>query len=169
MHIMKSLAARSSVIKSALAWYNKAAAELIPPAPTISWEQVADISILSEFHILHGSRRRILNQDWTKPENHHCVDQYHHLIRAQEEIECLNIEVWRLSMSIADKVCFLVATGIRISDAEPALGWAAQRLITHCLAVNALIMHELDLIKELPGYSGWHSNGIHAGTAKAGM
>ncbi|KAG8692937.1 hypothetical protein FRC09_010854, partial [Ceratobasidium sp. 395] len=164
-HIVKSLSARSSAIKTALERYNKVAGKLDPPAPKIAYQKVLDTTILSEFEILRGSRRQVLAQAWTKPENRRCVDQYHRLLRAREEIVRLNIEVRRLSTSIADEECVLPRIAAQVSASNPALGWAAARLVSRRLATNKLILRELDTIRSMPGYSGWHSNSIRLGGA----
>ncbi|KAG8688508.1 hypothetical protein FRC08_011398 [Ceratobasidium sp. 394] len=69
-HIQKSITARSSATKTALKRYNEAAAALSPPAPSIDWKDITSARILDDFPILRSSRRLLLSQDWTQPNNH---------------------------------------------------------------------------------------------------
>lgn len=160
---MKALAVRSAAIKASLARYNKAAAELDHPAPSISWDTVADVSVLADFDLLRGSRYRILEQEWARPENRRCVEQHRRLQRAHEEIERLNIEVRRVWTSVTDEEHLLQAAARCITQDDPHLGWAAQRYVARRLEVNKGISHQLALLRCLPGYSGSHSVGVRQG------
>ncbi|KAG8707050.1 hypothetical protein FRC11_007738 [Ceratobasidium sp. 423] len=158
---MKSLTARSSAVKAALKRYNQAALELDPPAQQFTWEQISSASILSEVHILCGSCRSILNQCWTQPENWCCVEQYHQLLHAQEETQRLNIEVRWLSTAITDEGIEL-AKLLESGDSRNAGDQWLLRHYAKCqLKVNAKLLDELDSIKGLEGYTGWHTTGIY--------
>lgn len=165
---MKALAACSSSVKSALNCYNKAAMELDPPAPVITWQQIIDLTLLADCAIHCGSRRHIIEQAWTKPENRWCVEQYHRLLHAQEEVERLNIEMQRLLTSIADEACILPAKVTEVYMSNPALGWAVQKCVDYWLAVNTAIVRKLAAIQVLKGYSGDWTNGICIGHVQEG-
>ncbi|KAJ3502742.1 hypothetical protein NLJ89_g8746 [Agrocybe chaxingu] len=55
-HIATSLKARSTALRSALARYNAAACELVPPRQTLTWEQIVDYAFLSDFDLLRDTR-----------------------------------------------------------------------------------------------------------------
>jgi hypothetical protein len=164
MNIMKSLAARSVAVKTALGRYNKAAAALSPPSPAISWESVANASVLADFDLLRGSRRQVLEQEWTKPDNRCCVEQWNRAQRAKEEIERLNVEVRRVRMLIADERCSLEPLAAQIAKENPALGWAAHRYVTRRLKVNELVANQLKMLERMPGYTGSCNTGVRLGT-----
>ncbi|KAG8700478.1 hypothetical protein FRC08_004676 [Ceratobasidium sp. 394] len=166
-HIMKSITARSSATKNAMKRYNEAAAALSPPAPSIKWEDITTARILDDFPILRDSRRLLLSQDWTNPNNRRCVEQYHRLLRAQEEITRLNVEIRRLSSSIADEEVHLPATLADVRGSSPELAWFVERLVTRRISTNKLLLRDLDSIRCLPGYTGWHTNGTRLNASKA--
>lgn len=164
MHIMKSLAVRSAAIKTALARYNKAAAELNPPSRPITWESIANVRILADFDLLRGSRRQVLTQEWAKPENRQRVEQWHRAQRAQEEIPRLNVEVRRVRTLIADESRNLPIMAAKIADDDPLLGWAAQQYVTRRHKVNGLVSKKLEQLVQMPGYTGTHELGVRVGT-----
>ncbi|CAE6430110.1 unnamed protein product [Rhizoctonia solani] len=152
--IARSIATRSGAIKTALAKYNAAAAELKPPAPEVTWEQINNASVLADFEILHGSRRNVLDQAWTKPKNHRCVEQLHRLQRAHEEIKRLNIELLRLRTSIVDEENQSSTKLKELRTSKSPLFAVLQRFTIRRIAVNTMLLHELQRIKDLPGYTG---------------
>lgn len=165
MHIMKALTARSQSIKTALSRYNQAAAVLHgADVPKLTWEEVADVSVLADFDLLRGSRRLILEKAWAKPENRRCVESWHRLNRAEEELARLNIEVRRVRTSIIDEQNTLLVEANRIQLDDPLLGWAAHRYVSRRLKVNELVMHQLRLIEKIPGYTGTRDIGVRLGS-----
>ncbi|KAJ7106247.1 hypothetical protein C8R44DRAFT_886135 [Mycena epipterygia] len=88
-HIAKALQARSQAIKAA-------AAVLDAPREGLSWEEVVDYIFLSDFDLLHSSHHDILSEGWVKPAGHAAMDQYFKIMRSDEEINCLNIEIRQL-------------------------------------------------------------------------
>lgn len=163
MHIMKALAARSNAIKRALQRYNKVAAQLDPPAPSISWDEIVNVSVLADFDLLRGSRRRVLEQEWARPENRRCVEQFHRLLRAEEEIMRLNVEVRRVRTFISDEALVLATMPDEIAKHDASLRWVAERYASRRLKINQLISHQLDLIEQIPGYSGRPGVGVRVG------
>ncbi|QRW09387.1 hypothetical protein RhiLY_08386 [Ceratobasidium sp. AG-Ba] len=165
MNVNKSITSRSKPIKRLIKRFNAIAAAMSPPVPQISWDEVSDVSVLSDLHILRGSQRGIYMQPWTLPLNRQAVNQYHRLLRAEEEIARLNIEIRRLATFISDEESSLPLAVEKIRNANSALGWFAERTMVHRLATNQLLWNELELIKQLPEYSGWHSTGVRLGTS----
>ncbi|KDN41552.1 hypothetical protein RSAG8_07353, partial [Rhizoctonia solani AG-8 WAC10335] len=165
-HILRSLVAGCSAIKTALAKYNQVAAEISPPAPMLTWEKIADASVLADVHILEGSRRGVLKKPWAQSQNRRCVEEYHRLLRAHEEIERLNIEIKRLATAIADEKTTLTNLIKNCEPEDTGNNWLLQHYAERRLAVNTLIGHQLELIRKLPGYTGSHTTGIRFGGEK---
>ncbi|EUC59839.1 hypothetical protein RSOL_325570, partial [Rhizoctonia solani AG-3 Rhs1AP] len=158
--ITRSISTRSGAIKTALAKYNAAAAELKPPAPIVTWAQIDDASVLADFEILHGSRRNVLDQAWTKPKNRRCVEQLHRLQRAHEEIKRLNIELLRLHTSIIDEECQLLTKLDKLHNDTSPLFVVLQRYTNRRIAVNTILLQELQRIGSLSGYTGSNLIGL---------
>jgi hypothetical protein len=158
---MKALAARSTAIKSALTRYNTVAAQV--GGKKITWDEITDMKVLADFDLLRGSRRGVLEQVWALPQNRQCVAQWRRALRAQEEIDRLNIEVRRVRTSIADEAKSLPSLVVRITTDNPQLGWAAERYVARRLRVNELVAHDLKTLEALPGYSGDRTCGIRIG------
>lgn len=169
VHIMKALTARSHSIKATLNRYNQAAATLhSASAHKLTWEAIADVSALADFDLLRGSRRQVVEKDWAKPENRRAVESWHRLNRAEEELARLNVEIRRLRTSIIDEQKMLPLEADCVQSHDPLLGWAARRYVSRRLKVNELIMHQLQLIEKIPGYTGTSDAGVRLGSRPAG-
>ncbi|CUA68891.1 hypothetical protein RSOLAG22IIIB_08135 [Rhizoctonia solani] len=160
MHINKSIARRSSALKTALDRYNEVASQLVPPSPTISWKQIKDARILEDFDLIRGSRSNILQQDWTKPENRQCAEQSRRIARAEEEIQRLNVEVRRVRSLIVHEEFALQILAKQITDVDPSLGWAAQRYVDLRLHTNQLVSNELKRLEKSEWYTGRKTVGV---------
>jgi hypothetical protein len=102
-HIAKALQARSMAIKNAITRYNTAAFALEPPAPSLTWDQVVEYTFLADFDFLRATDGELLNKPWSRPAYCLAMDSYFKILRAQEEIVCLNIEICRLVTWINDE------------------------------------------------------------------
>ncbi|OBZ69683.1 hypothetical protein A0H81_10469 [Grifola frondosa] len=57
--IGKALRARAGAIRKALTEYNKCAAELTPPRPELSWNDIVEMVSLADFDLLRNARQDI--------------------------------------------------------------------------------------------------------------
>ncbi|CAE6404734.1 unnamed protein product, partial [Rhizoctonia solani] len=162
--IARSITSRSGAVKTALARYNAAAAELTPPASEITWKEITDTSALAKLELLRISRRNVLDRPWMKPQNRRCVEQSHRLQRAHEEIERLNLELLRFHTSIIDEELELSAKLCELRTTGSPLIALLQRYINRRVAINSLLLHELRLTRDLPGYTGSKAIGIRPET-----
>jgi hypothetical protein len=92
-HIAKALQARSKAVRAAIDRYNEAAGALNPPMPSITWEQVVEYVFLADFDILRDTRAEVQSKPWTRPAYRLAMDHYFKILRAREEIKCLNVEI----------------------------------------------------------------------------
>ncbi|KAJ7015805.1 hypothetical protein C8F04DRAFT_905260, partial [Mycena alexandri] len=95
-HIAKALQARSKGVRSALERYNEAAAAMTPPRTQLSWEQIVDYAFLADFDLLRDGREDIRGEPWAQPAGRIAMDQHFKLLRVDEEIAHLNLEIPRL-------------------------------------------------------------------------
>jgi hypothetical protein len=77
-----------------------------------------ETTTLAEFDLLRDSRQDIWQQLWTQPSRHEAMNLYFGIKRAREEIQRLNIEIWRLVTFMIDDHCDFrraVATNIIVN------------------------------------------------------
>ncbi|KAI0249685.1 hypothetical protein BJV78DRAFT_1129325, partial [Lactifluus subvellereus] len=151
-HISKGIAKRSSAIRTALDKYNKLAPLQNPPRPTLEYTDVASYSWLGDFELLKYSRNDIMRKPWTVPANREVANKYFKILRAQEEINRLNVEVRRLNAWVQHEDATLLAavnmaTGSNLT-AELRHRYEGRRRINNIHRVRILAIYHLE------GYSG---------------
>ncbi|KAJ7179994.1 hypothetical protein C8R43DRAFT_870693 [Mycena crocata] len=119
-HIAKALQARSKAVKTAIDRYNDAADMMTPPKPQLSWEQVVKYTFLSDFNLLCEGREDIRNELWALPSGRAAMDQHFKLLRAEEKIVRLNLEIPRFVTRMVDEERFLVYHEQRLREAGDA-------------------------------------------------
>ncbi|KAJ7159361.1 hypothetical protein C8R43DRAFT_1086918 [Mycena crocata] len=153
-HIAKALQARSKSVKAAIERYNDAAELMNPPRETLSWEQVVEYAFLADFDLLREGREDIRHKLWATPGGRAAMDQHHKLLRADEEIERLNVEIPRLVTHIVDEEAFLLHHEQRLCD-EGSAGLAHQ-VRMHRVdrgRFSALHMERLGKLSKEPGFT----------------
>ncbi|KAJ7713835.1 hypothetical protein B0H14DRAFT_3523213 [Mycena olivaceomarginata] len=103
-HIAKSHQVRSRAVKTALERYNAAAAAMDPAKPQLAWEKVVEYAFLAEFDLLREGREDIRAEPWALPAGRAAMDQHFKMVRAEEEIQRLNVEIPRLITYMADEL-----------------------------------------------------------------
>ncbi|KAJ7044323.1 hypothetical protein C8F04DRAFT_1027413 [Mycena alexandri] len=130
-HIAKALQARSKGVKSALDTYNTAAAALSPPRTPLTWDQIVDYAFLADFDLLREGREDIREEPWAQPGGRLAMDQHFKLLRADEEIARLNLEIPRFVTYMADEEEFLIHHELRLcNEGNPTLAhqvWLQRR------------------------------------------
>ncbi|KAJ7748091.1 hypothetical protein B0H16DRAFT_1663553 [Mycena metata] len=160
-HIAKALQARSKGVKAALERYNEAAAAMTPPRTQLSWEQIVDYAFLADFDLLRDGREDIRGEPWAQPAGRLAMDQHFKLLRADEEIARLNLEIPRLVTHMADEDAFLVYQERRlVREGNPAL---AHQVGVHRMErgrFNALHMDRLVKLSKEPGFTASLTPGV---------
>ncbi|KAJ7918168.1 hypothetical protein B0H13DRAFT_2231314 [Mycena leptocephala] len=143
-HIAKALQARSKGVKTALERYNEAAAAMTPARTQLSWEQID-----------------IRNELWAQPAGRAAMDQHFKLLRADEEIARLNLEIPRLVTHMADEEAFLVYHEQRLRD-EGHMALAHQVVLHRGERgrFNGLHMERLVKLSKEPGFTVSLSPGV---------
>ncbi|KAJ7028886.1 hypothetical protein C8F04DRAFT_1212051 [Mycena alexandri] len=167
-HIAKALQARSKGVKSALDTYNAAAAALSPPRTPLTWDQIVNYAFLSDFDLLREGREDIRSEPWAQPGGRSAMDQHYKLLRADEEIARLNLEIPRLVTYMADEEAFLIHHERRLRE-EGSAGLAHQVALQRMERgrFNALHMDRLVKLSKEPGFTASLLRGV--GMSDAGL
>ncbi|KAF7295733.1 hypothetical protein HMN09_01115300 [Mycena chlorophos] len=112
MHLSKSMQVRSKTIRSAIVDFNRVGALQDLPVPPLDWEDVVEITFLSDFDLLRDHSADIRNCRWARPAYRTLMHRYFKTVRAREEIIRLNVEIRRvltwMQAVISDRLsCFL--------------------------------------------------------------
>jgi hypothetical protein len=162
-HIAKALQARSKAVKTALTQYNAAAAALAPPRTELSWEQIVDYVFLADFDLLREGRDDIRGELWAQPAGRAAMDQHFKLLRADEEITRLNLEIPRLVTYMRDEDRFLRRHEQRLR--EEGSGALAHQVSVHRMErgrFDALHMERLVKLSKEPGFTASLLPGVSA-------
>ncbi|KAJ7906808.1 hypothetical protein B0H13DRAFT_2504858 [Mycena leptocephala] len=160
-HIAKALQARSKAVKTAITSYNAAAEAMTPQMPTLDWEQVVEYAFLSDFDLLREGREDIREEPWALPAGRAAMDQHFKLLRADEEIQRLNVEIRRFVTYIHDEDEFLGRESQRLQE-EGELALAHQVVLLHSerSRFTPLHMSRLAELSKLRGFTGSISPGV---------
>jgi hypothetical protein len=103
-------------VKTALERYNAAAAAMDPAKPQLAWEKVVEYAFLAEFDLLREGREDIRAEPWALPAGRAAMDQHFKMVRAEEEIQRLDVEIPRLITYMADEREFLIYQERRLRE-----------------------------------------------------
>ncbi|KAJ3890688.1 hypothetical protein GG344DRAFT_48941, partial [Lentinula edodes] len=163
-HIAKAMKTRSKSIQAAMKAYNEAAAALRPPRRIIQWEEVLDLTFLSEFDLLRDSREDIRERQWATPKNRQIMLEFFKLIRAEEELQRLHVEIRRLLTFMHDEEHELHIRCTALEVDNPPLALQLQQHFQERIRFNALHRRRLFAIKKLPGFDPHNINYFRVGT-----
>jgi hypothetical protein len=154
-HIAKALQARSKTVKNTIAKYNEIAESMTPPKPTLNWEEVVEYAFLSDFDLLCEGREDIRGELWAQPVGRAAMDQHFKLLRADEEIVRLNVEIRRLVTYMTDEEGFLKREEERLR-AERKEGLAVQAGVLRMEHGRFTTLHMSRLVKlsKEPSFTG---------------
>lgn len=151
-HIAQALRTRSKTIQKAIESYNAAASAMSPPRQTISWEQVVDYSYLSEFDILRDTREDVRERKWATQKNRLLMQEFFKLIRAENELPRLHIEIQRLITYMAREEVRLLGFVSMIQHDDPALAYQISVHWFERARFNDIHRKRLLSIKRLEGF-----------------
>ncbi|KAF9472022.1 hypothetical protein BDN70DRAFT_909241 [Pholiota conissans] len=152
--IGRSLKTRSDAIVTALGNYNKAAALLNPPRPSLTWASVVQTANIADFDLLRESRTDILSKPWAEGPRREAMNLYFGIKRAHEEIVRLNVEIKRLvTFMLDDHADFYHAVGQTIIT-DPALAAELSREYERRSVIHTQISSRLYQTSKLQGFTG---------------
>ncbi|KAJ7836943.1 hypothetical protein B0H13DRAFT_2422497 [Mycena leptocephala] len=160
-HIAKALQARSKAVKTAITKYNEAAVAMRPPKPTLTWEEVVEYAFLADFDLLREGREDIRGELWAQPAGRAAMDQHYKLLRADEEIERLNVEIRRLVTYMVDEQEFFNREEERLrAEGEEALAHQVRVLRGEHGRFTGVHMSRLVKLSKEPGFTGSLTPGV---------
>ncbi|KAI5987365.1 hypothetical protein EDD15DRAFT_2372312 [Pisolithus albus] len=107
-HIAKALKACSAAM---LDRFNIAARACSPSCRQLTFKEVVEYTFLADFDVLRNATREDISQrPWASPAVHAAMDHYFKVCRAEEEIECLNVEVRRIITYLRDEDRYMKAS-----------------------------------------------------------
>jgi hypothetical protein len=161
---VKALQTRCKAIHNSVKVYNAAAAQLDPPRPSISWEQVSHINFLEEFNLLNNTQQDIRDKQWSQPGICKLMKTFQRVKRAREEIEHCNFAICRLYTAALDKNDTFsgVLSQLQLIS-SPVYGVVKDFADCH-RRVNSLILALLKNLTHSQGFSGNCSRGMQIGS-----
>ncbi|KAJ7094757.1 hypothetical protein B0H15DRAFT_921729 [Mycena belliarum] len=148
-------------VKAAIERYNAAADAMTPPKDHLSWEQVVEYTFLADFDLLCEGREDIRGEPWALPSGRAAMDQHYKLLRADEEIKRLNIEIRRFVTYMVDEEAFLLHHEERlVAESKPGLAHQVGRHRMECARFNVLHMVSLGKLSTEKGFTGSISPGV---------
>ncbi|KAF6742162.1 hypothetical protein DFP72DRAFT_994580 [Ephemerocybe angulata] len=153
-HISSNLQTRSQAIRTALGHYNAAAAELDPPRPSLSWDEVVEYAFLADFDLLRDSREDIRSRPWAQPLNRALRDTYFKIERAREEIKRLHVEIKRVITHIQDEENFLIAAEEEQRHIDPLLSYQIAKYRNERTRFASTHIRRFNELAKLPGRPG---------------
>ncbi|KAJ7270013.1 hypothetical protein B0H12DRAFT_997107, partial [Mycena haematopus] len=159
-HIAKALQARSKALQAAIIRYNDAANALTPPRENLDWADVVEYAFLSDFDLLRDAREDIRQEPWALPSGRAAMDQHFKILRANEEIQRLNIEIRRFVTYMRDEEAFLVREEESLRDeGEAGLAQQVRLLRMQRTRFTAVHMERLTKLSKVTGFTGSISPG----------
>ena len=130
----------------------------------LDFQQVVEYSFLSEFELLHTSRNDITQRPWAHPLVRNAMISWMKTQRAKEEITRLNVEARRLMTYIRDSSVAQQNAIQHLCKTDPALATELQERHDAQSSINTLLLQQLRKMQLLPGFSGWRTPGMRAGS-----
>ncbi|KAF7347990.1 hypothetical protein MSAN_01751100 [Mycena sanguinolenta] len=159
-HIAKALQARSKALRTAIARYNEAADAMTPPKENLDWDQVVEYAFLADFDLLREAREDIRQEPWALPSGRAAMEQHYKLLRANEEIQRLNLEIRRFVTYMRDEDDFLAREeGCLREEGEAGLAHQVGLLRMERARFTAVHMQRLTKLSKLGGFTGCISPG----------
>ncbi|KZV89038.1 hypothetical protein EXIGLDRAFT_696173 [Exidia glandulosa HHB12029] len=147
-HIANALKNRSAAIRTALEKYNEAARELDSTAAPLEWSQVVEWTELQDFTLLRFARQDIRDKPWAQPANRLLMNQYFKSIRAQEELDRLEVEIARVRQYVDDNDIELSYAVARAQEEHLPIAVELRRRQQRSARINAAHRWRLDALKE---------------------
>ncbi|KAK7022809.1 hypothetical protein VNI00_016936 [Paramarasmius palmivorus] len=152
--ITHALRARSEAIRKALLAYNAIALQMQPRKPTLAWHEVISMVTLAEFDLLKDTHLDLSNTPWADIHKREAVRLHFSILRAQEEIIRLNVELKRLiTFMIDDHADYQLAIQ-RLMECDRPLAEELRRRSEYQSRLHTRIAERLVQTSELPGFSG---------------
>ncbi|KAF8432351.1 hypothetical protein L210DRAFT_3413994, partial [Boletus edulis BED1] len=166
--VSKALMRRSAAVRAALDHYNKLTPRQKPPRKKLEYSDVIGYVTLGEFSLLKSSRHDILSKPWASSANREAMTRYFKVIRSQEEIVRLNVEIRRLQVWVDfDDEQIRTAIDKLKADSSPNLAAEMGSFYAERHRVNNIHRSRLAQVYSLDGYSGVRPAYLFAGRSES--
>ncbi|KAJ7214578.1 hypothetical protein GGX14DRAFT_359992 [Mycena pura] len=150
-----ALTSRSKAVKTAILKYNEAAESCTPARPTLTWVEVVEYAFLADFDLLRLGREDVRKELWATPGGRAAMDQHFKILRAEEEIFRLDLEIPRFVTYMTDEDSFMVYHEGRLQqEGKVELAYQVRLLRMKRGRFNSIHMERLVKLSEVPGFSG---------------
>ncbi|KAL0572264.1 hypothetical protein V5O48_009690 [Marasmius crinis-equi] len=154
VQISKALKSRAEAIRKALESYNQAARALDPPRPTLTFAQIIEMVTLADFDLLKDSRVDITQLAWTDETVRRTMQLHFGLLRADEEIIRLNVEIKRLTTFMVDRHASYFHAVRSVEKSDPDLAVLIKREMDYWSEIDGRVAERLELTSRLSGFTG---------------
>lgn len=134
-----------------------------PPAETLDWNTIMAHTFVSDFDLLRQSYgdTEILEKPWMAPANRTVCNKVFKLLRAEEEIDRLHVEIRRLrTWIIVEEKAYKDAIKKIWGSGTPSFAKELERRFARRKAVNDNHHRTLNAIAHLKGFTGDTGAGI---------
>ncbi|KAF8515748.1 hypothetical protein JB92DRAFT_3114698 [Gautieria morchelliformis] len=143
--------------------YNFLTPKQDPPRPQLEYRDIAGYGMLVDFELLKHSRHDIMEKPWSIAANHLFTSKYFKIIRANEEIQRLNVEIHRMRTWVDDEDRHLLHAYEELKKTDPELSTHVKSLYNTRHPVNDVHRARIRAIYRLPGFTGPDMPGTRLG------
>ncbi|KAG2338162.1 hypothetical protein BDR05DRAFT_894137 [Suillus weaverae] len=118
---MNTISHQSEAIQTALEKYNQLAIIQMSPQKVLEFSKVASYAWLGRFDLLKHSCHHILEKPWAFKGNQEVTNNFFKIQYAHEKVQCLNVEVARLSAWVDHEDAHLKSTYESLAKSDPTL------------------------------------------------
>ncbi|KIJ15711.1 hypothetical protein PAXINDRAFT_162818 [Paxillus involutus ATCC 200175] len=129
------------------------------PRHMLSFEDVVEYTFLADFDLLRDTREDILQRPWASPTAQLTMDLYFKMCRAEEEKQCLDIEIQWFVMYLRDEDHYLWGCEDQLCSSDPALAYQVEWYCNVRARYNDYHLCKLSNLASLPGFGGSLSAG----------
>ncbi|KAF9260402.1 hypothetical protein L218DRAFT_1052331 [Marasmius fiardii PR-910] len=152
--ISKALNSWGPAIQTALNAYNALVVLMLPPQPTLVFDEIVCMVTVADFDLLKDTQNNVTELIWAWEENCKAMRLHFHIQRVREELEQLHVEMQRLiTFLIDDHADYYHA----IQQTLPLnLGLASElsRQQSYWLTMHERIVQRLVWTRDLKGFAG---------------
>lgn len=156
-NVWAHLNSRSQAIQTALKNYNSLAEKMNPPAEILDAKKIMELTFVAEFDLLRQSYgdMDVLQKPWMAPANRLVCNKLFKVVRAEEELDRLNVEMRRLRtwLYVEEKTYRDVITALT-AQGQVLLAAEVRQRYDRRQAVNNNHHSILNVIEKLAGFTG---------------
>ena len=134
--------------------YNVAAQTLVPPQPSLSWDDIIKYAFIAGFNLLCNTQSDVHLKVWAKLASCLLMDQHFKMLQAEEEIVWLNIEIPCLTTFIHDEETFLLKQEEKLQRVNFPLSHQVHLQCLKFIQYNNLHISKLCKLSCMQGFSG---------------